>query len=202
MAIFSIFNIICNHTMAEFKNMLFTHYYDSLACSMRDHDASSVWIKDRILFIDEDGRRTLAYDEGKLRQEGDFLISIDENRLHLCFSQDEEVWVPEGVRSIATGAFLSELCPNVRHIILPQTVDGISRGAICCATLEQMTINNKYVYISDESFGQISDELAVHMKDQFTYIVKTGCDGPEIMCHMPSSDYGNYVYAKENDLPF
>ena len=188
--------------MAEFKNKIFTHYYDSLACLMRDHDASSVWIKDRNVFIDEDGRRTVAYDEGRLRQEGNFLISTDEDRLHLCFSEEEEISVPEGVRSIAAGAFSSDLCPNARHIILPQSVDGISCGAINCETLQQLTINNKYIYISDGFIGYISDELAVHMKDNFTYIVKTGSDGPEIKKNMPTSDYANHVYAKENDLPF
>ena len=42
------------------------------------------------------GRRTVEFNPEKFRREGDFVISNDEDRLHLCFSDDEVICVPEG----------------------------------------------------------------------------------------------------------
>ena len=65
------------------------------------------------------GELTVRHDKQKIRQEGPFLISREDGRLHLCFSQEEGIKVPEGVRSIASGTFTKELCPNLKHLILP-----------------------------------------------------------------------------------
>ena len=104
---------------------VFQHYYDSLACAMRDIDVSSKWIQgEKVLFDPQTGELTVPHDKQKIRQEGPFLISREDGRLHLCFSQEEEIKVPEGVRSIASGAFTKELCPNLKHLILlPLEVD-------------------------------------------------------------------------------
>ena len=42
------------------------------------------------------GRKTVEFNPEKFRREGDFVISNDEDRLHLCFSDDEVICVPEG----------------------------------------------------------------------------------------------------------
>ena len=184
-------------------NKVFTHYYDSLACSMRDVDALREWIKGQDVVVDNDTcQRTILHDATKIRQEGDFLISRDEDRLHLCFSQEEVITVPDGVRSIAAGAFTHKYCPNVRHIILPESVDGISPYAFCCDRLNQISVNNKYVYISDAAFEIGHEGLAIHMMEEFTYIVTNDSAGLQVVKQMPYSEYSSYVYAKENDLPF
>ena len=184
-------------------NKIFTHYYDSLACSMRDVDASTKWIHERKIFFDsQTGDLTIAHDKEKIRQEGPFLISKEDGRLHLCFSQEEVITVPDGVKSIASGAFTKELCPNLRHLILPESVDGVSHMAIGSDTLEQVSVWNKYIYISDAAFNQVRNEFAIHMIDNVTYIVEIGTEGPQVKQYMQSSEYANYVYAKINDLPF
>ena len=97
------------------------------------------------------GRKTVEFNPEKFRREGDFVISNDEDRLHLCFSDDEVICVPEGVKAIATSAFYADLCLNVKHIILSSTVAGIAQHAIEGCPVEELTINNKYIYISRQS---------------------------------------------------
>ena len=182
---------------------VFQHYYDSLACAMRDIDVSSKWIQgEKVLFDPQTGELTVPHDKQNIRQEGPFLISREDVRLHLCFSQEEEIKVPEGVRSIASGAFTKELCPNLKHLILPEAVDGISHLAISSDTLEQVSVRNKYIYISDAAFDKVSNEFAIHILENFTYIVEIGSNGPQIKQYMSYPEYGNYVYAKIHDLPF
>ena len=98
------------------------------------------------------GRKTVEFNPEKFRREGDFVISNDEDRLHLCFSDDEVICVPEGVKAIATSAFYADLCPNVKHVNLSSTVAGIAQNAIEGCSVEELTINNKYIYISDWAF--------------------------------------------------
>ena len=108
------------------------------------------------------GRKTVKFNSEKFRREGDFIISNDEDRLHLCFSDDEVVRVPEGVRAIASSAFYESLCPNVKHIILSSTVVGIAQSAIEGHTVEELTINNKYIYISNWAFDHCPSLRAIH----------------------------------------
>jgi len=127
------------------------HYYD-WGLQNSDEEIFEA-LTQTVEVIDETtGRKKVEFDAKQFRQEGDFIISNDENRLHMCLSTDEVIHVPEGVKSIAFSAFFEEFCPNARHIILSNTVDGISPRAIVGYTVEELTINNKYIYISEYAF--------------------------------------------------
>lgn len=149
------------------------------------------------------GRKTVEFNPEKFRREGDFVISNDEDRLHLCFSDDEVICVPEGVKAIATSAFYEDLCPNVKHIILSSTVAGIAQNAIEGCSMEELTINNKYIYISDWAFDHCpSLRLIHHVPEQVTIHVREDngrWSRPVKFEHMSS-------YVPENDdnddLPF
>ena len=106
----------------------------------------------QIMTDPQTGERTVEYDSKELRREGDFLISIKENRLHLCLSMDEVITVPDGVRSIATGAFSNTSTPNLRHLILPLSVDGIAMEAIVCSGFEELTYYNDRIFVCDHAF--------------------------------------------------
>ena len=108
------------------------------------------------------GEKTIVFDTNKFRREGDFIISNDEDRLHLCLSDDELIRIPEGVKAIAPGAFYVDLCPNVKHIILSYTLVGIAQNAISGCPVEELTINNKYIYISDRAFDWCSSLRTIH----------------------------------------
>lgn len=100
------------------------------------------------------GKRSVDYNPKELRQEGDCLISLSENRLHLCISTEEVIRVPDGVRSIAAMAFTKESTPNLRHLILPMSVDGIGREAIIdCDGFEELTYYNDRIYVCDDAFN-------------------------------------------------
>ena len=106
----------------------------------------------KIITDPQTGERTVEYDSKELRRDGDFLISIKENRLHLCLSMAEVITVPEGVRSIATGAFSNTSTPNLRHLILPHSVDGIALEAIVCYGFEELTYYNDRIFVCDHAF--------------------------------------------------
>ena len=149
------------------------------------------------------GMKLVVFDPERFRREGDFVISNDEDRLHLCFSDDEVICVPEGVKAIATSAFYADLCPNVKHIILSSTVAGIAQNAIEGCPVEELTINNKYIYISDWAFDHCpSLRLIHHVPEQVTIHVREDngrWSRPVKFEHMSS-------YVPENDdnddLPF
>ena len=151
----------------------------------------------------ETGMKIVVFDPERFRREGDFVISNDEDRLHLCFSDDEVICVPEGVKAIATSAFYADLCPNVKHIILSSTVAGIAQNAIEGYSVEELTINNKYIYISDWAFDHCpSLRLIHHVPEQVTIHVREDngrWSRPVKFEHMSS-------YVPENDdnddLPF
>lgn len=154
----------------------------------------------------ETGRKTVKFNPEKFRREGDFVISNDEDVLHLCFSDDKVVRVPEGVKAIGRSAFFEDLCPNVKHIILSSTVVGIAQSAIEGYTVEELTIKNKYIYISDWAFDHCpSLRFIHHIPAQLTIHVNE-VDGRyarpvryEAMELSKQEDDGDY---DPNDLPF
>ena len=152
------------------------------------------------------GRKTVEFNPEKFRQEGDFIISNDEGRLHLCFSDDEVVRVPEGVKAIAPSAFHKDLCPNVRHIILSDTVVGIAQYAICGCSVEELTINNRYIYISDMAFDWCSSLRVIHhISERVTIHVKEDegrCARPVRFETMESSGIEDDSDFDPDDLPF
>lgn len=100
------------------------------------------------------GERSVDYDPQELRREGDCLISIKENRLHLCFSMEKVITVPDGVRSIASRAFTDESTPNLQHLILPASVDGVGVEAIDCVGFDELTYNNDRIHICNGAFNE------------------------------------------------
>ena len=132
---------------------MWTHYYEMPDRFVEDE---RIWRDcmngNQIMTDPQTGERTVEYDSKELRREGDFLISIKENRLHLCLSMDEVITVPDGVRSIATGAFSNTSTPNLRHLILPHSVDGIALEAIVCDGFEELTYYNDRIFVCDHAF--------------------------------------------------
>ncbi|MBR5198630.1 MAG: hypothetical protein IKW20_02225 [Bacteroidales bacterium] len=100
------------------------------------------------------GKRSVDYDPTELRSEGECLISIKENRLHLCFSLEQVITVPDGVRSIASGAFTNDSTPNLRHLILPMSVDGVGFGAIDCRYFDELTYYNNRIHVCNNAFNE------------------------------------------------
>lgn len=118
---------------------MWTHYYDLPDRWMEDERVWRDCLNGGKVKTDPlTGERSVDYDQKELRREGDFLISITENRLHLCTSIEEVIRIPDGVRSIATRAFNKDSTPNLRHLIVPMSVDGIAREALIdCDGLEE-----------------------------------------------------------------
>lgn len=155
----------------------------------------------------ETGMKMVVFDPERFRRDGEFVISKDEERLHLCFSDDEEVRVPEGVRAIAPSAFHMDICPNVKHIILSDTVVGIAQHAICGHSVEELTINNKYIYISDWAFDHCpSLRLIHHIPEQVTVYVReeNGRFARPVRCEvMESSELDADLSGYDpDDVPF
>ena len=155
----------------------------------------------------ETGMKMVVFDPERFRRDGEFVISKDEERLHLCFSDDEEVRVPEGVRAIAPSAFHMDICPNVKHIILSDTVVGIAQHAICGHSVEELTINNKYIYISDWAFDHCpSLRLIHHIPEQVTIYVReeNGRFARPVRCEvMESSELDADLSGYDpDDMPF
>jgi hypothetical protein len=133
---------------------MWTHYYDLPDRWIEDDRMWKCMDCGRIKTDPVTGERSVDYDPKELRREGDFLISISENRLHLCISTEEVIRVPDGVRSIATGAFTKDSTPNLRHLILPMSVDGVGREAIIdCEEFEELTYYNDRIYVCDDAFN-------------------------------------------------
>lgn len=138
------------------------HYYDWPNLQRADHEILNTLYKTVKVIDEATGKMAVDFDPQQFRQEGDFIISNDENRLHLCLSTDEVIRVPEGVKSIAYCAFYEDFCPNARHIVLSSTVDGISPYAIVGSTVEELTVNNKYIYISEDAFIRCKSLRMIH----------------------------------------
>ena len=151
----------------------------------------------------ETGKKTIVFDSRMFRQEGDFIISNDEDRLHLCLSDDEVIRVPEGVKAIAPGAFYMDLCPNVKHVILSSTVVGIAQNIISGCPVEELTINNKYIYISDRAFDWCTTlRIIHHVPERVTIRVHKDMgrwSRPVKFEFMPSCEFDD---EGNNDLPF
>ena len=154
------------------------------------------------------GKKTVDFNPKKFRRDGDFIISIDEDRLHLCFSEEEVIRIPEGVRAIATSAFHELLCPNAKHIILSSTVAGIAQCAIEGHIVEELTINNKYIYISDWAFEHCPTlRMIHHIPAQVTIRVQEEmgrCARPVGYDAMELSELGDDddIDYDPSDLPF
>ena len=143
------------------KPLLF-HYYDWESL-LKDDEIILETLGKRTKVVDETtGKKQVDFDTIQFRQVGDFIISNDENRLHCCLSLDEVVHVPEGVKSIALGAFNEDFCPYAKHIVLSSTVDGISPHAIIGYKVEELTINNKYIFISEDAFISCPSLRMIH----------------------------------------
>lgn len=134
---------------------MWTHYYDLPDRWIEDDRVWKEGLHGGEVKTDPlTGERNVDYDPKLLRREGDCLISISENRLHLCISTEEVIRVPDGVRSIASGAFNNDSTPNLRHLIVPMSVDGIAREAITgCDGFEEFTYYNDRIYVCDDAFN-------------------------------------------------
>jgi hypothetical protein len=133
---------------------MWTHYYDLPDRWIEDERMWKCMDCGRIKTDPVTGERSVEYDPKLLRREGDCFISISENRLHLCISMEEVIRVPDGVRSIASGAFNKDSTPNLRHLIVPMSVDGIAREALIdCDGFEEFTYYNDRIYVCDDAFN-------------------------------------------------
>ena len=143
-----------------------TPLYDSCYQQEDDNDILLQLLKAKVSTDESTGIRILDCDKDVFRQEGGCVIAKDGDRLHVCLSQGEKVQVPDGVRSIAFSAFHYGLCPNVRHVVFPQSVEAISGYAIASETVEEVTIHNAEAYISDYAFSWCRSLRAVHYPSQ------------------------------------
>ena len=140
--------------------------YDSCYQQEDDNGILLQLLKAKVSTDESTGIRILDCDKDVFRQEGGCVIAKDGDRLHVCLSQGEKVQVPDGVRSIAFSAFHYGLCPNVRHVVFPQSVEAISGYAIASETVEEVTIHNAEAYISDYAFSWCRSLRAVHYPSQ------------------------------------
>lgn len=107
-----------------------TPLYDSCYQQEDDNEILIKLFKAKISTDESTGIRTLDCDKDIFRQEGGCVIARDGNRLHMCLSLGEGVEVPDGVRSVTLSAIHYELCPNVWHVIFPQSVEAKSGYAV------------------------------------------------------------------------
>lgn len=183
------------------------HYYDCQLLQKHDEEILETLGKTAKVVDETTGRKQAVFDTKMFRQEGDFIISNGENRLHLCLSTDEVVQVPEGVKSIALGAFNEEFCPNAKHIILSSTVDGVSPHAIISHKVEELTVNNKYIFISEDAILSCSSlRMIHHIPGGATIYVKPDkrMEVHHAQCEAIASSDSNVCSDSfdKNDLPF
>ena len=138
------------------------HYYDWADLLDKDEKIATSLFRSAVVVDEETGKKKVDFDTELFRQEGDFIISNEENRLQFCLSVDEVVRVPEGVKSIGAFAFHEDFMPNAKHIILSSTVDGISPYAITSHTVEELTVNNLYIFISEDAFVKCPSLRLIH----------------------------------------
>lgn len=151
------------------------------------------------------GERSVEYDPKLLRREGDCLISISENRLHLCISMEEVIRVPDGVRSIASGAFNKDSTPNLRHLIVPMSVDGIAREALIdCDGFDEFTYYNDRIYICDDAFNPRSIKRMHYPPANMTWNLEEVWKRREavLMTPEPPSEVVEDDSFDDVDLPF
>lgn len=139
-----------------------TPLYDCCYQQEDDNDILLQLLKANISTLERIGVTTLDCDKDVFRQEDGCVIARDGDRLHMCLTLAEKVEVPDGVRSIAFSAFHYGLCPNVRHVVFPQSVEAISGYAIASETVEEVTIHNAEAYISDYAFSWCLSLWAIH----------------------------------------
>lgn len=171
--------------------------YDCCYQQADDNDILLQLLKARISIDESTGIRTIDCDKDVFRQEGGCVIARDGDRLHMCLSMGEEVEVPDGVRSIALSAIHQELCPYVRHVIFPQSIEAISGYAIINETVEEVTIHNAGAYISDDAFSWCQSLRAIHypMQNKTIYLER---EPERHVCHVEDV---TEEWADE-DLPF
>lgn len=99
------------------------------------------------IHTDPDGNRCIEFDENVFRREDDCIISIAEARLHLCISTQETVVLPYGIKSLAICSMDSRWCTNLKHVIVPASVQSISQHAFLSDTLQTITILNPDIAI-------------------------------------------------------
>ena len=172
----------------------FKHYYEHV-CSY-DYE---------MLEMLERSKSDLDFNADLFRQEGNFIISKLDDRLRMCLSLEEVIRIPSGVRSIGYDVFNGRNCPNVKHIIFPESVEGICPYAVMSDSVEEITLNNKYIYISDEAFEHCcSLRLIHHIPERCTiHVLPHGNQGPHtvkiVPIHLPERKID---YHEDNDLPF
>ena len=100
------------------------------------------------IHTDADGNRCIEFDESVFRRVDDCIISIGEDRLSLCISEQENVILPDGIRSLAPCSVDSRWCPNVKHLVIPASVQSISNQSLVSGTLQTVTILNPDIAVS------------------------------------------------------
>ena len=100
------------------------------------------------------------------------------------------------MRSIATGAFTKDSTPNLRHLILPMSVDGVGREAIIdCEEFEELTYYNDRIYVCDDAFNarrlklMQSYEYRYDVGGRYNVIEVHNISGGRV-CSMPLLSYG------------
>lgn len=174
-----------------------TPLYDSCYQQEDDNDILLQLLRAKISIDESTGIRTLDCDKDVFRQEDGCIIARDCDRLHMCLTMGEEVEVPDGVRSVAFSAIYHELCPNVRHVVFPKSVESISGYAIVSETVEEVTIHNAEAYISDDAFSWCQSLRAIHypMQNKTIYLER---EPERHVCHVEDV---TEEWADE-DLPF
>ena len=185
---------------------MWTHYYDLPERWMED---DRIWRDGlnggKVKTDPVTGERSVEYDPKLLRREGDCFISISENRLHLCISMEEVIRVPDGVRSIASGAFNKDSTPNLRHLIVPMSVDGIAREALIdCDGFEEFTYYNDRIYVCDDAFNPRSIKRMHYPPGNMTWNLEEVWKRREavLMTPEPPSEVVEDDSFDDVDLPF
>ena len=184
---------------------MWTHYYDLPDRWIEDERIWKCMDCGRIKTDPVTGKRSVDYDPRLLRREGDCLISISENRLHLCISMEEVIRVPDGVRSIASGAFNKDSTPNLRHLIVPMSVDGIAREALIdCDGFEEFTYYNDRIYVCDDAFNPRSIKRMHYPPGNMTWNLEEVWKRREavLMTPEPPSEVVEEDSFDDVDLPF
>ena len=148
-----------------------------------DNDILLQLLRAKISIDESTGIRIIDRDKDVFRQEDGCVIARDGDRLHICLTMDEDVKVPDGVKSIAMSAIHQELCPNIRHVIFPQSVEAISGYAIIRGAVEDITIHNAGAYISDDAVSWCPSLRASHYPSENKTIYRES-EPTRQVCHV------------------
>lgn len=132
--------------------------------------------------------------------DGSTVVRIGENAFNRK-RQLEEVVVEEGVTSIGEGAFY--ICPALKKLILPKTLNVIERSAFnYCTSLEEVEIPENVSSLGVRAFFDCRKLKKIVVGNQVKFIGREAFDNcPNVVIYCGKDSYA-YEYAKKNGIKY